>query len=183
MTKETRAKKKRCLLSPGEKKQGQFEVVAVERSETEAALPLPSCRLGTWLLLLLFNDATCGAEAGSGGDGITAALRRSCIESHAHRNHADSDRSRIKPLELSSVIAAALGVAEATKFHRSLLKVPAAQPFRQFSRVTVAVDYMVQAATLNAANQILHSCDIVAVRRKNQKACNQARTQLEVKRQ
>jgi hypothetical protein len=71
VTKETRAKKKkknRCLLSPGEKKQGQFEVVAVERSETEAALPLPSCRLGTWLLLLLFNDATCGAEAGSGGD-------------------------------------------------------------------------------------------------------------------
>ncbi len=96
---------------------------------------------------------------------------------------ADSDRSRIKPLELSSVIAAALGVAEAAKFHRSLLKAPAAQPFRQFSRITVAVDDIVQAAALNAVNQILHSYEIVAVRPKNQKAFNQASTHLEVKRQ
>jgi hypothetical protein len=60
------------------------------------------------------------------------------------------------------VIAAAPGVAEAAKFHRKLLKVPAA-PFRQFSRITLAVKDMVQAATLNAANPVLCSYDIVAV--------------------
>jgi hypothetical protein len=42
----------------------QLEVVAAERSATEAALLLPSCRSRPWLLLLL-NDATCGAEAGT----------------------------------------------------------------------------------------------------------------------
>jgi hypothetical protein len=42
----------------------QLEVVAAERSATEAALLLPSCRHRPWLLLLL-NDATCGAEAGT----------------------------------------------------------------------------------------------------------------------
>ncbi len=94
---------------------------------------------------------------------------------------ADSDRSRIKPLELESVIAAAPGVAEAAKFHRKLLKVPAAQPFRQFSRITVVVEDTVQAAALNSANPVLRSYDIVAVRPKNQKAFNQACTHLEVK--
>jgi len=42
----------------------QLEVVAAERSATEAALLLPSCRRRPWLLLLL-NDATCGAEVGT----------------------------------------------------------------------------------------------------------------------
>lgn len=42
----------------------QLEVVAAERSATEAALLLPSCRRRPWLLLLL-NVATCGAEAGT----------------------------------------------------------------------------------------------------------------------
>ncbi|KAH8973295.1 hypothetical protein BDL97_01G038400 [Sphagnum fallax] len=93
---------------------------------------------------------------------------------------ADSDRSRIKPLELESVIAAAPGVAEAAKFHRKLLKVPAAQPFRQFSRITVVVEDTVQAAALNSANPVLRSYDIVAARPKNQKAFNQACTHLEV---
>jgi ribonuclease P/MRP protein subunit RPP1 len=79
------------------------------------------------------------------------------------------------------VIAAAPGVAEAAKFHRKLLKVPAAQPFRQFSRITVVVEDTVQAAALNSANPVLRSYDIVAVRPKNQKAFNQACTHLEVK--
>jgi hypothetical protein len=74
------------------------------------------------------------------------------------------------------------GVAEAAKFHRKLLKVPAAQPFRQFSRISVAVKDMVQAAALNAANSVLRSYDIVAVKPKNQKAFNEACTHLKVKR-
>jgi hypothetical protein len=170
-------------LSPGEKKQGQLEVVAVERSATEAALPLPSCRRRTRLLLLLFNNATCGAEAGSAAMALQLDYTGVALNHMLTGIMADSDRSRIKPLELSSVIAAALGVAEAAKFHRSLLKVPAAQPFRQCSRITVVVNDIVQAAALNGANQILHSYDIIAVRPKNQKAFNQASTHLEVKRQ
>jgi hypothetical protein len=42
----------------------QLEVVAAERSATETALLLPSCRRRPWLLPLL-NVATCGAEAGT----------------------------------------------------------------------------------------------------------------------
>jgi hypothetical protein len=79
------------------------------------------------------------------------------------------------------VIAAAPGVAEAAKFHRKLLKLPAAH-FRQFSRITVTVKDMVRAATLNAANPVLCSYVIVVVRPKNQKAFNEACTHLEVKR-
>jgi hypothetical protein len=58
---------------------------------------------------------------------------------------------------------------------------PVTQPFRQFSEITV--HDMVQAVALNAANPVLCSYDIVAMRPKNQKAFNQTCTHLEVKKQ
>jgi ribonuclease P/MRP protein subunit RPP1 len=58
-----------------------------------------------------------------------------------------------------------------------------AQPFRQFSEITMVVEDMVQVVALNVANSVFSSCDIVAMRPKNQKKFNQTCTHLEVKRQ
>ena len=105
----------------------------------------------------------------------------SIASNHIHTGiMADSDRSKIKPLNISSVLAASAAVAESTKFHQSLLGVPPGRPFRQYNRITVVVDDVVQAGALNSANPVLRSYDIVAVRPTNQRAFNQACTHLEV---
>ncbi|KAL3687633.1 hypothetical protein R1sor_013942 [Riccia sorocarpa] len=92
----------------------------------------------------------------------------------------ETDRCRIRPLELQTILSAAPGVAESAKFHRKLLGVPPGQPFRQFSRITLHIDNQNQANAVNSANPVLKSYDLVAVRPANQKMFNLACSQLEV---
>ncbi|XP_024362991.1 protein GAMETOPHYTE DEFECTIVE 1 isoform X2 [Physcomitrium patens] len=87
---------------------------------------------------------------------------------------AETDRSSIKPLDVSGLLSASSGIAESVKFHQKLLGVPADQPFRQYSRITVVVDDSAQAAALNSGNSVLRTYDIVAVRPTNQKVFEQA---------
>lgn len=94
---------------------------------------------------------------------------------------ADSDRCKIRPLELQTVLSAAPAVAEAARFHRELLAVPHGVPFRQFTRITVVVENPAQANALNSGNPVLKTYDIVAVRPTNQKVFNQACSHLEVR--
>ncbi|KAL2629615.1 hypothetical protein R1flu_014301 [Riccia fluitans] len=92
----------------------------------------------------------------------------------------ETDRCRIRPLELQMILSAAPGVAESARFHQKLLGVPLGQPFRQFSRITVVVDNLNQANVVNSVNPVLKSYDLVAVRPTNQKMFNLACSQLEV---
>ena len=92
----------------------------------------------------------------------------------------DSDCSKFKPLNLSWVLSSTPGMAESVRFHQKLVGVPAGQLFRQYSRITVMVDDMVQAGALNMSNSVLRTYDIVAVRPMNQKVFNQVCTNSEV---
>lgn len=122
-----------------------------------------------------------------GVDGIDETSRRELVcqalqlgytsvsSDHVHSGPlADSDRSTVKPLDVASVLSAASGIADSVKFHRRLLGVPAGQPFRQFSRITVVVDDSVQVSALSSGNAVLRSYDVVAVRPTNQRAFEQA---------
>jgi hypothetical protein len=82
---------------------------------------------------------------------------------------------------VSSVLSAASGIAESVKFHQKLLGVPAEQPFRQYSRITVTVDDPTQASALNSGNQVLRTYDIVAARPANQRAFEQVCKNAEVR--
>jgi hypothetical protein len=92
----------------------------------------------------------------------------------------DSDRCRIYPLELKTILSAGPAVADSARFHRELLGVPHGCPFRQFTRITVVVENPTQANALNTGNPVLQTYDIVAVRPTNQKAFNQACSHSEV---
>ncbi|KAG0621244.1 hypothetical protein M758_3G004100 [Ceratodon purpureus] len=129
----------------------------------------------------MFHDLSLGlgdGDASTRRELVATALQLGYTSVAADRVHtgamADSDRSTSKPLEVSSVLSAASGIAESVRFHQKLLGVPAEQPFRQYSRITVVVDDPVQASALNSGNQVLRSYDIVAVRPTNQRAFEQA---------
>lgn len=93
----------------------------------------------------------------------------------------ETDRCRIRPLELQFILAAAPAVAETAKFHQKVLGVPQGLPFRQFSRITVFLETMNQANTINSANPVLKTYDLVAVQPTNLKMFNHACTKLEVR--
>lgn len=129
----------------------------------------------------MFYDLSLGVDGIDGNSRrelVCQALQlgyTSVASDHVHSGLlADSDRSSVKPLDVASVLAAASGIAESVKFHQRLLGVPAGQPFRQYSRITVVVDDSVQASALNSGNQVLRSYDVVAVRPTNQRAFEQA---------
>lgn len=87
---------------------------------------------------------------------------------------SDSDSCSIPPLSLSSLLKLAPSLSSSVRFHRSLLGVPLSSPFRQYTRLTVAVDSSPQASALNSGNPVLKSYDLVAVRPLNQNAFDQA---------
>ncbi|KAJ9698296.1 hypothetical protein PVL29_007402 [Vitis rotundifolia] len=87
---------------------------------------------------------------------------------------SDSDYCSIPPLSLSSLLKLAPSLSSSVRFHRSLLGVPLSSPFRQYTRLTVAVDSSPQASALNSGNPVLKSYDLVAVRPLNQNAFDQA---------
>lgn len=129
----------------------------------------------------MFHDLSLGVVETDGNTRrglVSTALQLGYTSVATDRVHsgplADSDRSSSKPLDISSVLSAAPGIAESVKFHQKLLGVPAEQSFRQYSRITVVVDDPVQTAALNSGNQVLRTYDIVAVRPTNQRAFEQA---------
>eukprot|EP00249_Psilotum_nudum_P013199 c24208_g1_i3 orf=18-1274(-) len=96
-------------------------------------------------------------------------------------NMVHADTCKIQPFDLALLHTnSSVDVAQSGQFHREVLGVPMGQPFRQYSRLTVVVDSPIQASALNAANPVLRSYDLVAVRPSNQKSFDQACTHLEV---
>ncbi|ERN15887.1 hypothetical protein AMTRI_Chr07g25490 [Amborella trichopoda] len=93
---------------------------------------------------------------------------------------ADTHRCNIPLLPLKSLLQVAPALSQTVKFHREILGVSLNSPFRQYTRLTVAVDSLVQAATLNSGNPILKTYDLVAVQPLNQVTFDQACKQLEV---
>ncbi|CAA7032130.1 unnamed protein product [Microthlaspi erraticum] len=92
----------------------------------------------------------------------------------------DKDRCTIPLLTLGSLVKAAPRLASSVGFHRDLLGVPRATPFRQYTRVTVLVENEAQRLSLNSGNQVLKSYDVVAVTPLNQKTFEHACTKAEV---
>ncbi|GFZ13211.1 polymerase/histidinol phosphatase-like protein [Actinidia rufa] len=87
---------------------------------------------------------------------------------------SESDRCATPLFSLSSVLKLAPALSSAIRLHRSLLGVPDCAPFRQYTRLTVAVDSSSQTSALNSGNPILKTYDIVAVRPLNQNAFERA---------
>ncbi|CAH8296574.1 unnamed protein product [Eruca vesicaria subsp. sativa] len=103
----------------------------------------------------------------------------------AHNNSignvlSEKDTCTIPLLTLQSLIKASPRLSSSVAFHRDLLRVPRSTPFRQYTRVTVKLESKAQCMSLNSANPILKSYDIVAVRPMNQYAFDHACTEAEV---
>ncbi|XP_026383680.1 uncharacterized protein LOC113279189 [Papaver somniferum] len=81
---------------------------------------------------------------------------------------SDKDRCTIYPFPVSSLLKASPTLSDSVKFHRELLKVPLNTPFRQYTRLTVTVENIVQAGVLNSGNPVLKTYDLVAVKPLNQ---------------
>lgn len=87
---------------------------------------------------------------------------------------SDKDRCTIAPYPISSLLKASPNLAESVKFHREILGVSISDPFRQYRRLTVVVDSVIQCSVLNSGNPVLKTYDLVAVRPLNQVALDQA---------
>ncbi|VVB16660.1 unnamed protein product [Arabis nemorensis] len=81
---------------------------------------------------------------------------------------SDKDNCTIPLLTLGSLIKVAPRLKSSVEFHRDLLSVPRATPFRQYTRLTVHVESIAQCHCLNSGNPVIKSYDIVAVRPLNQ---------------
>ncbi|XP_010443786.1 PREDICTED: uncharacterized protein LOC104726596 isoform X1 [Camelina sativa] len=93
---------------------------------------------------------------------------------------SDKDSCTIPLLTLGSLIKVAPRLASSVGFHRDLLGVPRATPFRQYTGLTVHVESNAQCQSLNSGNPILKSYDIIAVRPMNQNAFDYACEKAEV---
>ncbi|XP_024194499.1 uncharacterized protein LOC112197837 isoform X2 [Rosa chinensis] len=93
---------------------------------------------------------------------------------------SDRDRCSIPLLTLPSLLKHSPHLTSSVGFHRHLLGVPRATPFRQYTRLTVCAETLAQAQALNSGNPILKTYDLVAVKPMNQFAFDQACEKLEV---
>ncbi|KAG7949914.1 hypothetical protein I3843_13G088200 [Carya illinoinensis] len=93
---------------------------------------------------------------------------------------SDHDRCAVSLLTLSSLLKLVPSLASSVNLHRDLLGVPRASPFRQYTRLTVCVESLLQAQALNSGNPILKTYDLVAVRPLNQVVFDQACEKSEV---
>eukprot|EP00250_Pteridium_aquilinum_P015817 c22780_g1_i1 orf=57-1295(+) len=94
---------------------------------------------------------------------------------------SDAHLCRSRPLDLSDIASAHTEASQSAHFHRDVLAVPPARrTFRQYDRLTVVLDTAIHASALNAANPVLRSYDLVAIRPTSQKVFDQACTHLEV---
>lgn len=93
---------------------------------------------------------------------------------------SDSDRCTITTLPLQSLLEASPVLAETVRFHRKVLGVPVGETFKQYTRVTVIVETMLQAAAINPHNPVLRGYDLVAIRPMDEQTFEHACKNLEV---
>ncbi|XP_023639845.1 uncharacterized protein LOC17888427 isoform X2 [Capsella rubella] len=93
---------------------------------------------------------------------------------------SEKDSCTIPLLTLGSLIKVAPRLTSSVGFHRDLLGVPRATPFRQYTRLTVHVESNAQCLSLNSGNPVLKSYDIIAVRPMNQNVFDYACEKAEV---
>lgn len=93
---------------------------------------------------------------------------------------SDSDRCTITPLPLSSLLGASPALAETVRFHRDVLGVPVGESFKQYTRLTIVVESMVQAAAIKPSHPVLRGYDLVAVQPMDQQTFEHACKNLEV---
>ncbi|PON32712.1 RNase P subunit p [Parasponia andersonii] len=93
---------------------------------------------------------------------------------------SDRDRCSIPLPTLSSLLKLSPSLSSSVYFHRDLLGVPRASPFRQYKRLTVCADSPSHAQALNSGNPILKTYDLVSVRPLSQSVFDQACEKLEV---
>ena len=86
---------------------------------------------------------------------------------------SDSDRCTISAFDLNSLLSVAPGLVAAAKFHREILGVSTSSRFRQYTRLTVAVDSAQGATALSSGSAVLRSYHLVAARPLNQIAFDQ----------
>ncbi|KAI3909896.1 hypothetical protein MKW98_012950 [Papaver atlanticum] len=131
-----------------------FNVPYLEPEKTEKPLPDSNGKKNTRLKI-----AVKAMELGYSG----VAYNR-CMKGVM----SDNDRCTIYLFPLSSLLKASPTLSDSVKFHRELLKVPLNTPFRQYTRLTVTVENIVQAGVLNSGNPVLKTYDLVAVKPLNQ---------------
>ncbi|KAI3857297.1 hypothetical protein MKX03_003139 [Papaver bracteatum] len=131
-----------------------FNVPYLEPEKTEKPLPDSNGKKNTRLKI-----AVKAMELGYSG----VAYNR-CMKGVM----SDNDRCTIYLFPLSSLLKASPTLSDSVKFHRELLKVPLNTPFRQYTRLTVTVENIVQAGILNSGNPVLKTYDLVAVKPLNQ---------------
>lgn len=93
---------------------------------------------------------------------------------------SDSDRCTITTLPLQSLLEASPVLAETVRFHRKVLGVPVGETFKQYTRLTVIVETMLQAAAVNPHNPVLRGYDLVAIRPMDEQTFEHACKNLEV---
>lgn len=93
---------------------------------------------------------------------------------------SDSDRCTITTLPLQALLEASPALAETVRFHRQVLGVPVGETFKQYTRSTVIVETMLQAAAVNPLNPVLRGYDLVAVRPMDEQTFEHACKNLEV---
>jgi ribonuclease P/MRP protein subunit RPP1 len=93
---------------------------------------------------------------------------------------SDSDRCTIPTLPLQSLLEASPALAETVRFHREVLGVPVGETFKQYTRLTVGVESILQAAAISPLNPVLRGYDLVAVRPMDQQTFEHACKNLEV---
>lgn len=77
---------------------------------------------------------------------------------------SQTDSCSISLFPLTSILKLSPSILTAVKLHREALDVPLDVAFKQYRRVTVVVETVVQGAVLNSGNPVLKSYDLVAVR-------------------
>ncbi|XP_021801408.1 uncharacterized protein LOC110745592 isoform X1 [Prunus avium] len=93
---------------------------------------------------------------------------------------SDRDRCSIPLLTIASFLKHSPLLLSNVNFHRDLLGLPRASPFRQYTRLTVCTETPAQSQALNSGNPILKTYDLVAAKPLNQSAFELACEKLEV---
>ncbi|KAF9598462.1 hypothetical protein IFM89_027895 [Coptis chinensis] len=100
-------------------------------------------------------------ELGYSGIAYTRSIKSGTVLS-------DSDFCTIPLFPLSSLLKITPSLSSNVKFHKQLLGVPETSPFRQYTRLTINVDSLIQCSSLNSSNPVLKTYDLVAARPLNQ---------------
>nr|GEX79159.1 craniofacial development protein 2 [Tanacetum cinerariifolium] len=77
---------------------------------------------------------------------------------------SETDSCSISLFPISSIVKLSPSIVSSVRLHREAVNVPLDVVFKQYRRLTVVVETVVQGAVLNSGNPVLKSYDLVAVR-------------------